>query len=175
MTLTANGQQGNPITFQLVDGGEGALVAFSDPTQVITGRAYREVPPVGAAQCGIASLNGTYAYLLTGVQSATGRTGVYADAGAVTADGNAHITTTSMVNANGASLTTSGIGTYSMAADCSGTAVITDQYGTISYLFAVVDGGQGLLFLATNPGYTVAGVAQTQLRLSLTPRVRPSH
>jgi hypothetical protein len=165
MSLTAGGQQEYPIIFQIVNGGEGAIVAFSDPTEVVTGQAYRQTSTPGTGQCGLASLSGSYGYLLTGVQSLSGRSVVYADAGALTADGKGHMTTTSMVNANGTSVATNGTGTYSMAADCSGTAVVGDQYGTMNYVFAVVDGGEGVLFLATSSGYTVAGLAQPQFRL----------
>jgi hypothetical protein len=171
MNLTVNSMAESPITFQIVDSGEEVIVAFSDPNAVVSGEAYREATVSTSSQCGPASFSGTYGYLLTGMESVSGQSYYYADAGAVTSDGKGNINTTSVVNANGSSVSTTGTGSYSIAGDCSGTAQVVDQNGTINYIFAVVDGGQGVLFLATNSGYTVAGEAQPQLRLTV-PRLR---
>jgi hypothetical protein len=61
-----------------------------------------------------------------------------------------------------------GNGTYSLASDCSGNAVVTSQYGSSHYFFAMVQNGQSALFLSTDAGTTVSGTAQSQ---SLVPSI----
>jgi len=96
--------------------------------------------------------------------------GVFSEEGQVISDGNGNLSVTSVVNSNGTVSKIPGNGTYSLISNCSGTAAVTSQFGSNNYLFAVVQDGQSILFLATDPGTTVAGTAQSQ---SLVPSVLP--
>jgi uncharacterized protein (TIGR03437 family) len=49
-----------------------------------------------------------------------------------------------------------------VANDCSGTAQVSNQNGTLNYKFAVVEDGKGALFFCTTAGWTVAGVFTPQ-------------
>ena len=161
VTLSVNSQFTETITFQIVDGGQSAVVAFSSSGAVVGGRAYRAVNG-GASQCGNASLTGAYGYLLSGLVSRQNGTFLYSDAGQVVSNGNGGMATISVANLGAGASQVSGIGTYSVATDCSGTAQVTNQNGTANYIFAVVEGGN-VLFLENDSGTAVGGTAQPQL------------
>src|SRR5580692_8215234 len=55
-----------------------------------------------------------------------------------------------------------GTGTYSVSNDCHGTASVTTQAGSSNYVFAISQDGQGILFVETDPGFTVGGTGQPQ-------------
>ena len=136
------------------------MIAFSMPSGVVTGRAYRQTAAAGTIQCGAASLSGSYAYLLTGVAFVSGNSYYYSQAGNATVDGRGNMTATGMANVSGSTLTATGQGPYSVASDCSGTASVKNQIGTANYFIAVVEDGQALLFMESDAGYVVGGVAQ---------------
>ena len=159
LTLTANSQASAPVTFQVLNGGEGAVIAYSQQSAVITGRAYRSD---GAGQCANASLSGGYAYLLTGVAYLSGSGYYYSQAGNVVSNGNGDISGVAMVNTNGTTVATTFTGSYSLGSDCSGTAHVSSSSGTSNYSIAVVENGQGIVFLDTDAGTTVGGTAQPQ-------------
>jgi uncharacterized protein (TIGR03437 family) len=160
MTLSVNSQPPGSLTFQLVNGGQGAIIAFSGPSGVVAGRAYRQTAAAGSIQCGTASLSGSYAYLLTGVAFLSGTAYYYSQAGSATGDGNGNMNATGMANVSGSTLTATGQGPYSVASDCSGTASIKNQNGTANYFIAVTEDGQTLLFMESDAGYAVGGAAQ---------------
>jgi len=160
MTLTVNSSVTELFDFEVVSGGQSVLLTFSSSTGVIVGRAYQ-----APQTCGNASLSGSYGFLLSGVSG-----GVFSEEGQVISDGNGNLSVTSVVNSNGTVSKIPGNGTYSLISNCSGTAAVTSQFGSNNYLFAVVQDGQSILFLATDPGTTVAGTAQSQ---SLVPSVLP--
>lgn len=160
MTLSVNSQPSRSLTFQMVNGGQGAIIAFSSSSGVIAGRAYRQTASTRPIQCGTASLSGSYAYLLTGAAYLSGNGYYYSQAGSATGDGRGNMSATGMINVSGTTLTTTGQGPYSMASDCSGTASIRNQNGTANYFIAVVEDGQAVLFMESDTGYSVAGVAQ---------------
>jgi hypothetical protein len=60
----------------------------------------------------------------------------------------------------GITFAATGQGPYSLASDCTGTATITTQDGTANYFIAVAKDAQLILFMASNAGYTVGGVAE---------------
>jgi uncharacterized protein (TIGR03437 family) len=159
LTLTVDLQASPPATFQVLNGGEGAVIAYSMQSAVISGQAYRSD---GANQCGNGSLSGAYGYLLTGFEFVSSTGYYYSQAGNAVSDGNGNISVVGNVNVNGTSASTTGTGTYSLASDCSGTARVTNQSGTANYSIAVVENGQGLLFLETDAGTIVSGTAQPQ-------------
>jgi uncharacterized protein (TIGR03437 family) len=162
MSLSANGQAESPISFQVTNGGLGAVVAFSTPGEVVTGRAFRQTAQAGSNQCSTGSLTGAYGYLLTGVTAASGSTAYYSDAGSVVSDGGGNLTSQDVVNLGGTTAQLQATGTYSIASDCTGTAQLTSQAGSGNYYFAVAGDGQTVLFIETDAGTTVAGTAQPQ-------------
>jgi hypothetical protein len=142
--------------------GQSAFVAFSMPTGVVTGQAYRQTASPASVQCGTASLSGTYGYILAGIAIQNGAGYYYSQAGSATGDGQGNLTVSGMVNVNGATVTVPGQGNYSVASDCSGTASVRSQYGTANYFTAVVLDGKGLLFMNSDAGYAVGGFAAPQ-------------
>lgn len=160
MTLSVNSQPPGSLTFQIVNGGQGAIFAFSMPTGVAVGRAYRQTESGGSNQCGTGSLSGSYGYVLSGVSFTSGSGLYYSQAGRATADGRGNLSVTSMTNVSGSTSTTTGQGPYTMASDCSGMASVKNQIGTANYFIAVVQDGQAALFMASDAGYVVAGVGE---------------
>jgi hypothetical protein len=159
LTLTANSQTSPPAIFQVVNGGEGAIIAYSMQSAVVTGQAYRSD---GAGQCANGSVSGSYAYLLTGVTWVSNIGYYYSQAGNAVSDGNGNMSVGSTVNVNGTTVSTSATGSYSLASDCSGTVRVSNQNGTANYIVGVVENGQGMVFLETDSGTTVGGTAQPQ-------------
>jgi len=160
MTLLVNSQSSGSLTFQVVSGGLGVIIAISGPTGVVAGRAYRQTASAEAVQCGMASLSGSYAYLLTGAMFQSGYGFYYSQVGSATGDGRGTMTATGMANVSGTTVTATGQGPYSVASDCSGTASVKNQNGTANYFIAVAGDGQALLFMESDAGYVVGGVAQ---------------
>ena len=157
LTLIVNSSKTpESLTFQIVDGGISAVVAFSSSGGVIVGRAYR-----ASGQCGTGSLAGSFGYLLSGVTSYAGSSYMYSDAGQVVSTGQGQMTVASVANIGSGATQTSGTGSYFIVNDCSGTAQVTNQNGIANYDIAVVAGGN-VLFLETDSGTTVSGTAQPQ-------------
>jgi len=159
LTLTVNSKASAPITFQIVNGGEGAVIAYSQQSAVIAGRAYRSD---GAGQRGNSSLSGGYACLLTGVVYDSGSAYYYSQAGNVISDGVGDVSVVSTVNVKGTTATGNATGSYSLGSDCSGAARVSSPSGTANYSIAVVENGQGIVFLETDANTTVGGTAQPQ-------------
>ena len=162
ITFVVKSQPTPPATFQIVDGGQGFVIAFSTSNAVVVGRGYSRTQKAGAGQCATGSLSGSYGYLLTGVASLTGSNLTFAETGTVTSDGNGNLSAIAITNFGGAVSNVTGQGPYSIGSDCSGTAHITNSNGTANYAVALVEDGQSLLFLETDAGMTVAGSAQPQ-------------
>ena len=160
MLLSVNSQPSGSLTFQMTSGGQGAIVAFSSPSGVVAGRAYRQTASAGTIQCATASLSGSYAYLLTGAVFLSGTGYYYSQAGSATVDGAGNMSATGIANVSGSTLTSTGQGPYSVGSDCSGTASVRNQNGTANYFIAIVGDGQALLFMESDTGYVVGGVAQ---------------
>jgi len=163
MALTVNSSATSTFAFEVVRAGDGILISFSGSGGVAVGQAYRA--STGSAPCTNGSWVGSYGFLLSGVSG-----GAFSEEGQVISDGNGNLSVTSVANSNGAVLQVPGSGTYSLAADCSGTVLVTSQLGNNGYIFAAVQNGQAALFLSTNTGATVSGIAQSQ---SLVPSVLP--
>jgi len=142
------------LTFQLVNNGQGLVVAVSTPEVVVNGLAYRTTAGATPVTCGTGSLSGGYGYVLTGFAGGV----PYSDAGQFVADGNGNGSTASTANLGGSVSTSTGSGTYTVASDCSGTASVTNQNGTANYRFAIIRDGQAALFFETDSGRTVSGV-----------------
>lgn len=146
------------LTFQVVNSGQGVVLAVSTPSAVVTGAAYRQTAAATPATCGNGSLSGGYGYVLTGFVNSS----VYSDAGQLTVDGNGNGSTTSVANVGGSISASMATGSYNVASDCSGTATITNQSGTLHYQFAIVRDCQAALFFGTDSGRTVSGIFTPQ-------------
>jgi hypothetical protein len=158
--------------FQIVEGGQSMVMVFSTPNEAISGRIYRAANR-GVSQCGLTSLSGNYGYLLSGVASLQGNPYWYSNAGQLVSTGSGNISTNGVANIGtnaGGNQPITGTGTYSIASDCSGTAQLTNAFGTTNYRVAVVEGGT-VLFIDVDPGYTVAGSVQPQLIQSVLPQL----
>jgi uncharacterized protein (TIGR03437 family) len=162
MLTSVDGQAASPVSFQITNGGLAGVVAYSMPGAVVTGRGYRQTAQAATTQCSTGSLSGSYGYLLSGFTSVSVSATVYSDAGNVVSDGNGNLASQSLVNVGGTTVQVQATGSYSVSSDCSGTAQLTDQYGTTNYAFSVVQDGQAVLFMETDAGTTVSGSAQPQ-------------
>jgi len=154
----SNSQTTNTLAFQIVNSGEGMVVAIATSGAVVVGTASRQSAGTSAIQCGTGSLSGGYGYLLTGVAGNS----VYTNAGQFVADGNGNGSVASVTNVGGNVAQVTATGTYSVASDCSGTARVSNQNGTVNYRFAIVRDGQSALFFETDAGATVSGAFTTQ-------------
>jgi len=162
LSLIVDSQPAQSVSFSILNGGLGAVVAFSQPDEVIVGRAYRQTAQSGSVQCGQGSISGSYGYLLAGTVNLPGGLAVYSNAGSVVSNGSGALATSSLVNVEGSTAEVSTTGSYSIAGDCAGTAQLIQQSVPYNYLFAVVDDGQVVLFIETDAGTTVSGSAQPQ-------------
>lgn len=162
MTITVNSQASGSFTFQVIRGGLGLIIALSG-SGVTAGRAYRQTASAGTIQCGTASLSGNYAYLLTGVVFQSGIAYQYSQTGSATGDGRGNLGATGIINVNGSTVTATGQGPYSVGSDCSGTASVQNQNGTANYYTALAEDGQVFLFMESDSGYAVGGVAEPLL------------
>ena len=157
------------IAFQLVQGGREMLITFVDsPKDVGTGRAYRAAAE-GASQCGNQSLTGSYGWMGAlppsfNPQYQLGQSIL----GGFEFDGKGGLSYTGTTNPGEAGL--GGQGTYSIAADCSGTATFTIPGYTIHFLFAVVEGGN-VLFMDNDSDDYMFGVLQPASPPSVLPQV----
>ncbi len=159
MALTVGSQLSN-FSFQLVNSGQGAILAFSSTSGVATGQAYRQSSSNFPAQCGLGTLSGGYGYQLVGTAYLSGNSYYYSQAGSATGDGRGNLNTTGVINVNGRALNSTAHGTYGLGSDCTGSAMLTDEYGATSYFISVAQDGQVLLFMQSDAGYALAGVGQ---------------
>lgn len=89
--------------------------------------------------CNNATLQGTFAYTVTGSFVAAPATpGLYAEVGAQTFDGNGNTAVSGMSNSNGTAASTDRAGTYTVNSDCTGTFSIQIRPGIASHYFFVI-------------------------------------
>ena len=142
------------VSFQVLNNGQNAVLAFSSPTEIVAGTAVRATAS-SSAQCSNASLAGSYGYVLSG--TATGNP--YTEAGQFTADGAGNVTTNSTYNRNGTVTQTTGNGAYMLSSDCTGSLTLSTQTGNHTFRIAVVPGTRAVSFLETDAGTLVNGSA----------------
>ncbi len=97
-------------TFQVVNNGQGMILAITTPNAYATGAADRQTAGATPIQCGNGSLSGAYGYLTTG--AAPGGL-PYTEVGQFAADGNGNGTVASIVNLGGSISQVTGSGTGS--------------------------------------------------------------
>ena len=110
------------------------------------------------SECTNASINGSYGYLFSGLLSGA----PYAEEGQVVSTGTGNISAVSAVNLNGTLTQVTANGTYTVLSDCSGTAQLTNQFGTHHFSFAVVEDGHLAIFSETDAGAVISGSANSQ-------------
>jgi len=93
------------------------------------------------AQCSNASLNGTYFFTFGGSIKSGATTVSNDELGKVTADGNGNFTGTTTTSIAGALVTLPVTGSYTIHADCSGTATLITTANTVNFALQVVNGG----------------------------------
>jgi uncharacterized protein (TIGR03437 family) len=157
-TISVDSQLVGQAAFQVVSGGRNGLMAFSTPTGLVTGTIFRQSADL-ATPCSLASISGSYGYLLTGFAGSS----VFFDDGSVSADGNGNLTARSTVNLGGAISSAVATGTYTVTAGCAVGAHLTDQHGnTATYIAGIAEDGGVILFLRLDPTTTVSGAALPQ-------------
>ncbi len=113
------------------------------------------------SHCGLSSAKGSFGFVETGTIIGFGS---YAATGTLIADGAGKMTGTFAESANG--VITSGItfnGTYTVNADCTGTAELTDSLGRKgTRAFVIVQQGKEFSYLFTDAGFVATGIAKKQ-------------
>ena len=109
-------------------------------------------------KCTLKSLKGCYGYSYTG----TSGSGPIAAVGPINFDGEGNTSATYSVNSGGMNFQGSFTGTYTVNEDCTGAVTIHLPVLGISSngRFVIVEDGKEALFMGTDPGVTVTGVAR---------------
>ena len=160
LTTSANSAQ---VALQIVNGGGLTLGSITSSTlgELSEARFYRAANATGS-QCGNGSLMGAYGLLLTGGTYVSATRTEYENASQLVFDGKGGITVTGEITTPSASGTPSnGTGTYTIAADCSGTAQVITTSGASNYLLARIEGGT-VLFQENDANTTIIGSANVQ-------------
>jgi hypothetical protein len=109
----------------------------------------------GPATCSAATLDGTYLFAFSGINVSDGGSRPFAVAGYEVYDGAGGMRSVTTTNADGKlERNVRQPGTYTVAADCTGTVTYAD--GTIYDLFIAPD-GENFVFVETNPERVAAG------------------
>ncbi len=159
-TLTDSTGKPAAMALSIIDANGANLDAsLANSSFMITGAGHT----AGTTTCSAASLNGTYAFSLTGrdVTSAGTFSKVFQGSGSATFDGVSKMTVTMTLNTNqsaGMPLTSSG--TYTIQSNCSGTATITTA-GTGSFSLAVYAQGKNLLMTGQDSTFVYSGNGAT--------------
>ena len=158
MTLFYGAQPSVQVAFQVIDSGAGGLIAFSDPTHLITGAIYRRSSDL-TTSCNNGSFSGSYGFLATGADGNS----LFSESGTISSDGNGNLTTKTTVNLGGTVSFVTATGTYSVTADCSGTIKTVDQLGNVhNIVFAITEDGVTILLIRVDPNTAISAIAQPQ-------------
>ena len=109
------------------------------------------IPVVRATPCTLASVKGTYGISTVGVGlngSAQPSSSVYQ----ITADGAGHVTGLATKSIDGAIVTFTFTGTYTIGSNCTGTATFTNQHGQVEHDNFVLDSANKGAFLIQTDG-----------------------
>lgn len=126
--------------------------------------------PVARAQdgCTNESFKGVYGYVHNGAfyyQDGSGNWGYYAAAGKMAADGNGAVANTESASFDGyVQRNQNYSGTYTINADCTGTATFTDSSGKTIANFDLVlsNGGKDIQMVETDADTMISGTAKLQ-------------
>ena len=116
------------------------------------------IAPTAKAQvnkgCNNATLQGTFAYTVTGaiVAAPAAPLGPYAEVGAQTFDGNGNTATAGNSNSNGSIAPVTETGTYTVNSDCTGTFILQIAPGIAShYFFVIANSGASYQAICLDP------------------------
>ncbi len=138
LSLRVNSLAPVPVLIQLERGGKSAVLAVSSTAEVVVGRLRRQSPSGSPPSCTAASFSGSYAFLTSGVVTVGNQSFAISIAGRLTATAPNVLTSATATNFSGNVAQTSGSGTFSIGADCSGTAQLGSATGSTSFNFAIV-------------------------------------
>ena len=127
-------------------------------TQTVITAAQAKKDDESCKKCSLKSLKGCYGYSYTG----TSGSGPIAAVGPINFDGDGNTSATYSVNSNGMNFQGSFTGTYTVNEDCTGAVTIHLPVLGISSngRFVIVEEGKEALFMGTDAGVTVTGVAR---------------
>lgn len=139
-----------------------ALIAVAGIVLPSISRADQQTSP--AVTCSAASVAGAYGASLSGVQVTSGGNTPIAVVGRLTADGHGNITSLSgTASLGGIVLTATGSGTYTVGANCTGTASInTNIIPTVHISFTLITSGTRALAIGTDSTYVITGELDKQ-------------
>jgi len=125
------------------------LLLVVAPALLLGGWAPTRQPPM----CSNRTLDGTYAFVING--SFVGF-GPIAAVGLTIADGNGNFTARETESVNGTIVHPRVAGTYVVNRDCTGSATMTDDSGTVAHMdFVLSDDGRNVDMVQTDPGAIV--------------------
>ena len=107
--------------------------------------------------CTNAAITGNYGYSISGF-AVSGGLVPFAAAGTLTSDGNGNLTGKDSLT-EGSIVSRTLTGTYTVNADCTATAALTDNLGN-SFHFNLTVSGEGIQFIQTDSGAVIAGEAK---------------
>ncbi len=109
--------------------------------------------------CTQETLEGTYGYALSGPLIGVGRV---AAMGLAIFDGESALSAQDTLNTAGVVTHRTGVGSYTVNANCTGSAKVGGEFGGFSFEFTIVPGSRGseFSFLVTNSGTAQIGVAE---------------
>ena len=112
------------------------------------------IPAVQAVECSDKTVKGSYGSLFSG----STRSGVIAEAGVFSADGNGAISGSDALSLAGTIMQRTITGNYSVLANCTVTVTLTDNYKNITHFFgAIVLDGREIFFVETDATTAVSG------------------
>ena len=124
--------------------------------------------PLGASaepfkSCTNESWEGSYGYLETGTRIIDPAPGPRAAVGRMTADGHGNLAGNETKSEGGVTLNLTFTGSYTMLKDCTGSGSITLSNGEVrNFNFVIVEDGEQILFIQTDPGRTITITATKQ-------------
>jgi hypothetical protein len=122
--------------------------------------AAASVPPpkAGAARCTAKTLTGAYGFSVRGTNL---RVGEFAIVGHFVSDGSGSVQGSAAQTVNGTISRGAITGTYTVEADCTGTASLTATGGNKTTMnFVIVNGGADVFLLVVDPGIIESGTAK---------------
>lgn len=119
--------------------------------------------------CSLGTVTGSYGFAGSGLETQgpvpaniTAFT-PFAEVGLVTADGAGNASGSFTLSFGGSSSTSTFFSTYTVAADCTGSAINTDGGGSVAHFnFVIVEAGKQVRFVQTDPGIVWAPTAIRQ-------------
>jgi uncharacterized protein (TIGR03437 family) len=117
-------------------------------------------PQIGGATCTASMVNGTYFYMLTGINALGGTAAPYAELGQLVANGSGGLSGQTSTNLSGQRGTYPMTGTYTVQPNCAGSMTLTvNSQTTTAFTFQVINNAQALVLAVSKTGEVVTGRA----------------